>query len=275
MRRIAVLTTIISLATPALAGAQSPGPGGAQAPGRPLISAVVCSDGRTGECARGARMRIVGENLNGVERVHFVGGPGKADDRVVLPRGAAPEALSIVVPRQTRTGPVEVHGWSGSARVAAIRITPGATPETDPDTAATPDIPSVFPIVGKYQFGSTAGRFGGGRGHQGQDTFAACGTPLVAAMSGRVIKSAFHSRAGNYVVIQHADGRSTAYMHMRRPPVVETGDRVLAGDSIGEVGDTGRASGCHLHFELWTAPGWYRGGRPIDPLATLRAMDKA
>ena len=275
MRRIAVLTTIISLATPALAGAQSPGPGGAQAPGRPLISAVVCSDGRTGECARGARMRIVGQNLNGVDRVHFVGGPGKADDRVVLPRGAAPEALSNVVPRQTRTGPVEVHGWSGSARVAAIRITPGATPETDPDTAATPDIPSVFPIVGKYQFGSTAGRFGGGRGHQGQDTFAACGTPLVAAMPGRVIKSAFHSRAGNYAVIQHADGRSTAYMHMRRPPVVETGDRVLAGDSIGEVGDTGRASGCHLHFELWTAPGWYRGGRPIDPLATLRAMDKA
>ena len=153
MRRIAVLTTIISLATPALAGAQSPGPGGAQAPGRPLISAVVCSDGRTGECARGARMRIVGENLNGVERVHFVGGPGKADDRVVLPRGAAPEALSIVVPRQTRTGPVEVHGWSRSPRVAASRITPGATPETHPDTASTPAIPSALPLSGRYQFG--------------------------------------------------------------------------------------------------------------------------
>ena len=64
-------------------------------------------------------------------------------------------------------------------------------------------------------------------------------------------------------------------MHMRRPPVVEAGDEVQAGDTIGEVGDTGRASGCYLRFELWTAPGWYRGGRPIDPLATLRAMDKA
>jgi murein DD-endopeptidase MepM/ murein hydrolase activator NlpD len=39
------------------------------------------------------------------------------------------------------------------------------------------------------------------------------------------------------------------------------------------VGDTGRASGCHLHFEEWTAPGWYAGGKPFDPLPDLRAWD--
>jgi murein DD-endopeptidase MepM/ murein hydrolase activator NlpD len=39
------------------------------------------------------------------------------------------------------------------------------------------------------------------------------------------------------------------------------------------VGETGRASGCHLHFELWTAPGWYKGGRAVDPLPTLRRWD--
>ncbi len=76
-------------------------------------------------------------------------------------------------------------------------------------------------------------------------------------------------------MIQHADDRSTAYMHMRRPPVVEAGDEVQAGDTIGEVGDTGRASGCYLRFELWTAPGWYRGGGAVDLLATLRTMEKA
>jgi murein DD-endopeptidase MepM/ murein hydrolase activator NlpD len=43
---------------------------------------------------------------------------------------------------------------------------------------------------------------------------------------------------------------------------------------IGYVGDTGDASECHLHFELWDAPGWYEGGRPVDPLALLKRWDR-
>jgi murein DD-endopeptidase MepM/ murein hydrolase activator NlpD len=39
------------------------------------------------------------------------------------------------------------------------------------------------------------------------------------------------------------------------------------------VGDTGNASGCHLHFELWSAPGWYAGGEPFDPLPRLQRWD--
>jgi murein DD-endopeptidase MepM/ murein hydrolase activator NlpD len=39
------------------------------------------------------------------------------------------------------------------------------------------------------------------------------------------------------------------------------------------VGDTGNAWGCHLHFELWTAPGWYAGGEPFDPLPRLQRWD--
>ena len=60
-------------------------------------------------------------------------------------------------------------------------------------------------------------------------------------------------------------------MHMREAPLVATGDAVTAGQALGNVGDTGRADGCHLHFEIWTAPGWYRGGSPIDPLPELRS----
>lgn len=132
----------------------------------------------------------------------------------------------------------------------------------------------IFPIRGRHNLGAgQATNFGGGRGHQGQDMFAKCGTPLVAARGGEVIMSAYQARAGNYLVIRRADGQSYAYMHLRERSPLRKGDRVLTGQAIGQVGDTGRADGCHLHFELWTAPGWYAGGKPINPLPLLELWD--
>ncbi len=66
------------------------------------------------------------------------------------------------------------------------------------------------------------------------------------------------------------DGFDYVYMHLRRPALVKPGTRVAAGQQLGEVGATGRASGPHLHFEIWTAH-WYAGGRHFDPLPTLLA----
>jgi murein DD-endopeptidase MepM/ murein hydrolase activator NlpD len=133
----------------------------------------------------------------------------------------------------------------------------------------------AFPVQGPHGFGGAAARFGGARGHQGQDVFAACGTPLVAARGGVVKHEAFEAAAGNYVVI---DGERTstdyAYMHLREPALVEEGDRVRTGQLLGAVGDTGHADGCHLHLELWSKPGWYSGGAPLDPLPSLLAWDR-
>jgi murein DD-endopeptidase MepM/ murein hydrolase activator NlpD len=135
----------------------------------------------------------------------------------------------------------------------------------------------AFPILGGHEFGGSAGRFGAGRSghtHQGQDTMAACGTPLVAARGGTVQYAGYQYAAGNYVVI---DGKGTTfdfmYAHLAEPSPLKTGDQVRTGQPIGIVGDTGDASGCHLHFEIWTAPGWYEGGSPIDPLPYLEKWD--
>ena len=132
----------------------------------------------------------------------------------------------------------------------------------------------VFPIRGRHNMGYTATNdFGGARNHKGQDMFAACGTPVAAARGGRVEYAGYHSAAGNYVVIEGDSGHDYVYMHLRLPAGVRAGQRVFTGQQLGEVGETGRATGCHLHFELWSAPGWYKGGAAFDPKPQLKAWD--
>ena len=134
---------------------------------------------------------------------------------------------------------------------------------------------NIFPIRGPHYFGTGAAAFGGGRGHQGQDVFAKCGTPLVAARGGVVKYKQYQSAAGYYLVVDGDNtGYDNAYMHLRAPALVNVGDHIYTGQPIGFVGDTGDADGCHLHFEVWKAPGWYSGGSPIDPLPLLMAWDK-
>jgi murein DD-endopeptidase MepM/ murein hydrolase activator NlpD len=135
----------------------------------------------------------------------------------------------------------------------------------------------AFPILGAHEFGMSAGRFGAARSghtHQGQDVMAACGLTLVAARGGRVQMSTWDDAAGNYVVI---DGKGTGndfmYAHLAEPSPLSEGDTVRTGQPIGIVGETGDAQGCHLHFEIWGAPGWYEGGSPFDPLPLLQKWD--
>lgn len=135
----------------------------------------------------------------------------------------------------------------------------------------------AFPVLGPHDFGDAADRFGAprsGHTHQGQDVMAACGTPIVAARGGTVQYAGFEANAGNYIVI---DGKSTPldfmYAHLARPSPLHTGNPVRTGQPIGVVGQTGDATACHLHFEIWTGPGWYEGGSPIDPLPFLKRWD--
>jgi murein DD-endopeptidase MepM/ murein hydrolase activator NlpD len=137
-----------------------------------------------------------------------------------------------------------------------------------------PEPRHVFPIQGPHDLGRTAtNSFGGGRGHQGQDMFADCGTPLVSAADGTVRRAVSGDpAAGNHVVVEDAeDGAEYVYMHLQSPPRQRAGEHVEAGERLGEVGRSGNAWGCHLHFELWSPPGWQRG-EVRDPLPFLRRV---
>ena len=78
--------------------------------------------------------------------------------------------------------------------------------------------------------------------------------------------------AGNHVAVRHADGHTTMYSHMSRMAVT-TGQTVQAGQVIGYVGETGRAFGAHLHFELY--PDGVRYGdvyKAVDPTPWLQSI---
>ncbi|HEX2084499.1 MAG TPA: peptidoglycan DD-metalloendopeptidase family protein [Solirubrobacteraceae bacterium] len=137
--------------------------------------------------------------------------------------------------------------------------------------AAPADGGFAFPIDGDWEWGRGETGFGDrGGAHRGEDVFAGCGTPLVAAEAGEVVFSDTHASAGHYLVVHGAGtGEDFVYMHLQSAPRPDEGDTVAAGERIGAVGRSGNASACHLHFEIWTAPGWYDGGEPRDPRPDL------
>lgn len=193
------------------------------------------------------------------------------------PLAAAPGVMQTIEWDGTAGGRVQREGRY-EFRIAVVAQGSGAQAA---NSAATVDgftfLRHRFPVRGSHDFGGEPAGFGAardGHAHQGHDVFAACGTPLVAARGGVVRTNAFHARAGNYLVIDGAGtGIDYAYMHLREPSPMAEGRRVLTGQVIGLVGDTGVARGCHLHFEMWSAPGWQLGGSPFDPLPHLLAWD--
>jgi murein DD-endopeptidase MepM/ murein hydrolase activator NlpD len=59
------------------------------------------------------------------------------------------------------------------------------------------------------------------------------------------------------------------YAHLLFEPTIPEGARVRMGQRIGRVGKSGNASACHLHFELWSGPGWFEGGHPLPSVGRL------
>lgn len=87
--------------------------------------------------------------------------------------------------------------------------------------------------------------------HYGVDLAAAKGTPIVASRSGTVTLAMFEADKGGYlVVLDHLDGFESKYMHLDKY-IVEQGQFVVTGQIIGYCGQTGAATGDHLHFEIW------------------------
>jgi murein DD-endopeptidase MepM/ murein hydrolase activator NlpD len=201
-------------------------------------------------------------------------------------------AVKTWTPQEVAPDQVQSISWNGRlGRAAAkpgrysFRLTAASADGAEAQSAQSGDVDrdsfdlydNIFPVRGRHDFGGAGAHFGAGRAghsHQGQDVMAECGTRMVAARGGRIKFKQYHAAAGHYIVID-GDGTDVdyVYMHLDQPSPFGEGDRVYTGQTIGAVGDSGNARGCHLHFELWGAPGWYDGGKPFDPLPSLQAWD--
>ena len=142
--------------------------------------------------------------------------------------------------------------------VRAISLTAGDM------LAHIPSVPPILPDRRQFRLASAFGYrvdpvYGGVRFHEGQDFAAHVGYPVYATGDGVVIKTEFKfSGYGNEVMIDHGFGYKTRYAHLSRIDVAE-GIKVSRGDLIGAIGNTGKSTGPHLHYEVIYM------GRPVNP----------
>lgn len=143
-----------------------------------------------------------------------------------------------------------------TALTRRAETTAGGTPLDDvPETTAL-----VFPLpngtwVNTSDYGWREDPLTGERAfHSGTDWAAADGTPILALADGVVSYAAFSSGYGGLIIIEHTIGGeriASAYAHMWESGIlVSVGDRVAAGQHIGNVGSSGKSTGAHLHFEI-------------------------
>lgn len=123
--------------------------------------------------------------------------------------------------------------------------------------------PFASPLKDSFRFTSGFG-YRWGRLHAGTDFAAPHGTPIYSTADGVVIHADWQSGYGRLVKIQHEFGIETRYAHMSKIRV-KVGQRVSRGDRIGDMGNTGRSTGTHLHYEVRV------GGKPVNPMIYIKA----
>jgi murein DD-endopeptidase MepM/ murein hydrolase activator NlpD len=102
--------------------------------------------------------------------------------------------------------------------------------------------------------------------HEGVDIRGKRGERVRTTAGGTVLKALKNGSYGNYVEIDHGNGYRTIYAHMQNY-LVRKGEKVKQGDVIGQVGNSGRSTGPHLHYEI------QRNNKPVDPVRFMKVAD--
>lgn len=164
-------------------------------------------------------------------------------------RVAVPQKIHVSTPSNMKT----LQQWENEKKKNRMVLT--AQPSQD-------SLVFRWPVSGQI-----TSNFGwrNGRQHKGIDIWSAKKSKALihASRSGVVIKAGYSGAYGNLVVVDHGGGWVTYYAHLSRI-VVSKGEKVVAGQVLGNMGKTGNATGYHLHFEV------RKNGKAINPLLVLR-----
>lgn len=127
-------------------------------------------------------------------------------------------------------------------------------------------LPSLDPVVGATLTGCFCYRtYPDVEFHPGVDLAAAEGTPVRASAEGTVMAAGWDGSYGQKIVVDHGNGYQTWYAHLSAIDV-KVGEHVYKSETIGRVGETGFATGPHLHYQVML------DGRPVDPTPYLRGV---
>ncbi|HBG07633.1 MAG: peptidase M23 [Geobacteraceae bacterium GWC2_58_44] len=163
-------------------------------------------------------------------------------------RYSGDDGVEVFTNTPTSRGAVKV------LREGAVKKQPRQGPKVALTSAQFPTQEPLLPVNGTItsDYGWRHDPIDGGiRHHNGVDIAVPTGTGVKAIAAGRVIQSASRGGYGNLVSIDHGDGMVSLYGHNSQL-MVSVGERVEAGQTVALSGSTGRSTGPHLHFELWS-----------------------
>ena len=175
--------------------------------------------------------------------INAVGGDQLVADPLAL--GSLDATAEVDVAALTKAAAI------GEDLARRAEIIEAASADGATDVHLVGDLAYVRPAEGRFTSGFGA-RWG--TSHQGIDIANEIGTPIYAFTEGVVEEAGPADGFGLWVVIRHPDGTQSLYGHVNRV-FVEKGQRVEAGEEIAELGNRGRSTGPHLHFEVWDVDG--------------------
>lgn len=181
------------------------------------------------------------------------------------PGGSEPD---LAPPAATEPAPTPTPAMGGVSK--GLVPVNGTTPQTPGNASfsplilsAQPKVPVSGPVTSYFGWRENPLAAGEVDFHTGLDIAAPEGTPIFAALPGRIKDTGFSESFGNYVHVEHPSGLVTTYSHCSAI-IAKNGENIRQGERIALVGSTGNVTGAHLHFEI------QKDAVCSDPLVQLR-----